>query len=153
MGFFALYLAVVLCGAGGVAVDIPSAAHARSPPPLLPATAAPSFETNSWAGISNYYLWSCNATIRAEALNAVRAAGLKVLRVFLLSTEGGGAVAACGDTPTPDLEPNTVGVYDDTILERWVGNARRSTFARMFLAGVEGCFVLLWRRKAKQPRH
>ena len=30
-----------------------------------------------------------------QALNAVRAAGLKVLRVFLLSTEGEGTEAAC----------------------------------------------------------
>ena len=80
----------------------------------------PSFAAtqHSWAGISNYYLWSCNATVRAEALNAVRAAGLRVVRVFLVATTGGGAVAACADTPTPDLEPNVVGSYDDTILER-----------------------------------
>ena len=32
---------------------------------VLPAT-----QTN-WAGISSYYLYSCNATIRTEALNAV----------------------------------------------------------------------------------
>jgi mannan endo-1,4-beta-mannosidase len=72
----------------------------------------------SWAGISSYYLYSCNATIRTEALNAVRAAGIKVLRVILLSTEGEGAVAACSSTPTPDLEPQQVGVYEDTILMR-----------------------------------
>ena len=48
----------------------------------------------------------------------MRAAGLKVLRVFLLSTRGGGAVAACGDTPVGDVEPLTVGVYDDTILAK-----------------------------------
>eukprot|EP01043_Picozoa_sp_COSAG02_P027084 COSAG02_NODE_1580_length_11851_cov_35.748043_9_plen_228_part_00 len=73
---------------------------------------------HNWAGISNYYLWSCNATVRAEALNAVRAAGLRVVRVFLVSTIGGGAVAACADTPTPDVEPHSVGSYDDTILAR-----------------------------------
>jgi len=27
-------------------------------------------------------------------------------------------VAACADTPVPDVEPDTVGVYNDTILER-----------------------------------
>ena len=73
---------------------------------------------HSWAGISNYYLWSCNSTVRTEALNAVRAAGLRVVRVFLVSTTGAGAVAACADTPTPDLEPTAVGSYDNTILER-----------------------------------
>ena len=74
--------------------------------------------TLAQTGINNYYLYSCNATIRAEALNAVRAAGLKVLRVVLLSTEGGGAVAACSSTPVPDVEPVSVGKYDDSILER-----------------------------------
>lgn len=77
----------------------------------------PPTQTN-WAGISNYYLYGCNSTIRAEALNAVRASGIKVLRVFLLSTEGEGAVAACSSSPVPDVEPKTVGIYDDTILER-----------------------------------
>ena len=43
-------------------------------------------DQHSWAGISNYYLWSCNATVRTEALDAVRAAGLKVVRVFLVVT-------------------------------------------------------------------
>ena len=28
------------------------------------------------------------------------------------------AVAACADSPTLDLEPDTVGVYDDSILGR-----------------------------------
>ena len=74
-------------------------------------------QTN-WAGISSYYLYGCNTTIRLEALNAMRAAGLKVLRVFLLSTEGDGAVPACKSNPVPDLEPKTVGVFDNTILER-----------------------------------
>lgn len=32
--------------------------------------ALPATQTN-WAGISSYYLYSCNATIRTEALNAV----------------------------------------------------------------------------------
>lgn len=69
-----------------------------APPPIL------STDTN-FAGINNYYLYSCNSTIRAEALNAVKAAGLKVLRIFLLSTEGAGSEAACASTPTPDVEP------------------------------------------------
>jgi mannan endo-1,4-beta-mannosidase len=72
----------------------------------------------NWSGISNYYLYSCNETIRTEALNAVRAAGIKVLRVFLLSTQADGSVAACSSTPVPDVEPQAVGVFDDTILER-----------------------------------
>ena len=72
----------------------------------------------SWAGINSYYLWSCNATVRADALNAVRAAGLRVIRVFLLSTQGKGAIGACSDTQVPDVEPNSVGVYNDTILSR-----------------------------------
>ena len=75
-------------------------------------------QTN-WAGVSNYYLWSCNETVRAEALDAVRAAGLRVLRVFLLSTRGEGAVAACDEQGgVPDLEPEVVGQYNDAILSR-----------------------------------
>jgi hypothetical protein len=89
-----------------------------APVPAAPPLAAPTATQHSWAGISNYYLWSCNATVRTEALNAVRAAGLRVVRVFLVSTTGGGSVAACADTPTPDLEPKVVGTYDDTMLQR-----------------------------------
>jgi hypothetical protein len=33
----------------------------------------------SWAGISSYYLWSCNATVRAEALNAVRVGTIPIV--------------------------------------------------------------------------
>ena len=85
-----------------------AAAVAQAPPPSTP----------SWAGINAYFLYACNSSIQAAALNATRAAGLRVVRVFLLSTEGGGAVAACADTPVPDVEPETVGVFDDTILQR-----------------------------------
>ena len=60
---------------------------------------------SSWGGINSYYLWSCNSTVRAEALDAIRASGLRVVRVFLLGTDGGGAVPACADSPTPDVEP------------------------------------------------
>ena len=74
-------------------------------------------QTN-WAGISAYYMCGCNSTVRIEALNAMRAAGLKVLRVFLLSTEGEGAVPACDSSPVPDVEPKIVGVFNDTILAR-----------------------------------
>jgi mannan endo-1,4-beta-mannosidase len=73
---------------------------------------------HTWAGINSYYLWSCNDTVRAEALDATRAAGLRVVRVFLLSTQGRGAVAACADSPVPDLEPTLPGAFDDTILGR-----------------------------------
>jgi hypothetical protein len=85
-------------------------APAHADTPLATAT--------NWAGINSYYLHSCNASIRSEALNAVKAAGIKVVRVVLLGTTGSkGGVAACSDTPTPDVEPHTVGEYDDTILE------------------------------------
>lgn len=89
------------------------------PPPTAALPAVAATQTN-WAGVSSYYLYSCNATVRAEALNAVRAAGLKVVRVFLLSTSNNtaGAVAACEASGVPDVEPAQVGVYDDTILAR-----------------------------------
>ena len=110
--------------APGPLAPAPPAAHLTAPAKLppqretssaasMPAAAAPAAagDQHSWAGISNYYLWSCNETVRHEALDATRAAGLKVVRVFLVSTTGGGAVAACSDTPTPDLEPIAVGTY------------------------------------------
>ena len=125
LGFAALLLVSMSAAAsvGSVASDLTPDDHRADILAANLRVQAPAGQTwpgtqHSWAGINNYYLWSCNATVRAEALNAVRAAGLRVVRVFLLSTTGGGAVAACADTPTPDLEPKAVGTYDDTILER-----------------------------------
>ena len=88
--------------------------------PLLALSFAstPVTQTN-WAGINSYYLYACNATVRAEALNAVRAAGLRVLRVTMLSTAAKSERGpACSTSAVPDVEPQSIGVWDDTILER-----------------------------------
>ena len=85
---------------------------------LAPLLAASSTKT-SWAGINAPYLYACNATVRGEALDAVRAAGIKVVRVFVLSTAGiNERGSGCAAGSVRDVEPDMVGVWDDTVLAR-----------------------------------
>ena len=46
------------------------------------------YASHSWMGTSAYYLWACNSTFRERSLVAAEQAGVRVLRIFLLSTEG-----------------------------------------------------------------
>jgi len=68
---------------------------------------------NSWAGANSYYLWACNDTYRQNVMKIMNTADLKVLRIFILSTQGEGSIPGCDQVP--DVE-NPVGVWDDSIL-------------------------------------
>ena len=79
-------MVVVMVVVGSCTAQQLGAAPAPAPP-------LPLATQHTWAGINSYYLWTCNTTQRTHALDAVRAAGLRVVRVFVLSTTGTGAVS------------------------------------------------------------
>ena len=82
-----------------------------------PSRAAPiAPTTHNWAGADSFFLFALNQTDRLAHLAAMRAASMKVVRIFI---SGVGAHAkGSSSVATPDLEPTTVGVFDDTILHR-----------------------------------
>ncbi|KAF5022179.1 hypothetical protein F66182_5766 [Fusarium sp. NRRL 66182] len=63
-------------------------------------------QANSFAGV--------NSPDRLDVLNAIQAANLKVLRIFISETFEN--FKNTGSVYMPDIEPQTVGVYDDTQL-------------------------------------
>ena len=70
----------------------------------------------NWGGADSFFLFSLSQADRVAHLQAMQAAQMKVVRIFI-SAVGNGAKGS-SSTNTPDLEPDTVGVYDDTILRR-----------------------------------
>ncbi|KAI5477770.1 beta-1,3-mannanase [Pseudohyphozyma bogoriensis] len=67
-----------------------------------------------WYGASSYYLFAMADAERYAVLDALADGGFKVVRIFLAgigaNNKGSNSIAV------NDLEPTTVGVYDDTIL-------------------------------------
>ena len=70
----------------------------------------------NWAGADSFFLFALSEADRIAHLSAMRNASMKVVRIFI-SAVGNGAKGS-SSTATPDLEPVTVGVYNDTILHR-----------------------------------
>ncbi|VDB83765.1 unnamed protein product [Peniophora sp. CBMAI 1063] len=82
---------------------------------LLLATARAAFAATSFAGTNLYYAAGLSASQRATYLDALQGAGMKVLRVWL----DGQSTASTKNTPITsynDLEPNSIGTFDDTVL-------------------------------------
>jgi mannan endo-1,4-beta-mannosidase len=73
------------------------------------------FAAQSFAGSSLYYAAGLSTSEQTFLFSNLQKAGVKVLRVWL---DGQGSpTKGTTITPFPSLEPNTVGVYNDTVLE------------------------------------
>ncbi|RPA95779.1 hypothetical protein L873DRAFT_1744754 [Choiromyces venosus 120613-1] len=85
---------------------------------MLAALAATSLQgfaaANNFAGMSSYFLHAYKQPDRIAVLDAVKAAGGKVLRIFISYTAEN--AKGSGSVRMPDIEPVTVGVWDDTQL-------------------------------------
>ncbi|KAK4055925.1 hypothetical protein OIO90_002918 [Microbotryomycetes sp. JL221] len=68
----------------------------------------------AWTGVSSYYLYAMEDGDRLEVLDAVKNAGFKVIRIFVAFVGHGNK--GSNSIEVPDLEPNEVGSYDDTVL-------------------------------------
>ncbi|GAA5943577.1 uncharacterized protein JCM15063_006462 [Sporobolomyces koalae] len=68
----------------------------------------------TFKGVSSYYLFALDDGPRRSVLDAIKAGGFSVVRIFLSGVQGN--CKGSGNNPVPDLEPNQVGTYDDTIL-------------------------------------
>lgn len=66
-------------------------------------------------GGNNYFAYSMATDQRHQVLDAMKAAGMQYLRIFL--TEVGAESKGSNSIAVPDVEPKEVGTYDDTILE------------------------------------
>ncbi|KIK55243.1 glycoside hydrolase family 5 protein [Collybiopsis luxurians FD-317 M1] len=69
---------------------------------------------NSFAGANNYYAYSLPDSDRIALLDAMQAAGMKVLRTWVTGHAAG--QKGSDNVAVPDLEANGIGNYDDTIL-------------------------------------
>lgn len=79
---------------------------------LLFATTA---EANpSWVGTSLYYIAGLHSDTQQYLFQNLQSAGVKVIRVWLDGQSGSPKGSTI--TPFPDLEPNQIGSYDDTVL-------------------------------------
>ncbi|CAO3673343.1 unnamed protein product [Umbelopsis vinacea] len=69
---------------------------------------------NSFAGASSYFLYTLQPSDRIAVLDAMQAAGLKTLRIFI--TEVAQNIKGCTNSAVNDVEVGTPGNWDDTIL-------------------------------------
>ncbi|KAI3575562.1 glycoside hydrolase superfamily [Fusarium oxysporum f. sp. albedinis] len=69
---------------------------------------------NSFAGVNSFFLHAFKQQDRLDVLDAIQDANLKVLRIFISPT--GQNFKNTGSIAMPDIEPQTVGVWDDTQL-------------------------------------
>ncbi|CEQ43083.1 SPOSA6832_04978 [Sporobolomyces salmonicolor] len=67
-----------------------------------------------WTGVSSYYLFALSSSDRSAVLDAIKAGGFKVVRIFVAGV--GANNKGSGNAAVNDVEPDTVGTYSDTIL-------------------------------------
>lgn len=72
--------------------------------------------SNSFSGANSYFLWSLSESDRKAHLSALSAAGVNVVRIFVVHVDAGNKGSSAQGTP--DLEEWQVGNYQDTILDR-----------------------------------
>ncbi|KAH8554162.1 glycoside hydrolase family 5 protein [Umbelopsis sp. PMI_123] len=70
---------------------------------------------NSFAGASSYFLYTLQQSDRIAVLDAMQAAGLKTLRIFV--TQVAQNIKGCTNSAVNDVEVGTTGNWDDTILQ------------------------------------
>ena len=80
----------------------------------LASSSAPALR--SWAGADSFFLFALSESDRHAHLSAMQRASMRVVRIFISAV--GDRAKGSSSTATPDLEPQTVGVFDDTILRR-----------------------------------
>eukprot|EP01117_Protostelium_nocturnum_P020664 TRINITY_DN9409_c0_g1_i1.p1 TRINITY_DN9409_c0_g1~~TRINITY_DN9409_c0_g1_i1.p1 ORF type:complete len:417 (+),score=108.99 TRINITY_DN9409_c0_g1_i1:381-1631(+) len=70
----------------------------------------------NWSGVNSYFLWALSESDRKAHLSALRDAGIKVVRIFIVRVNGG--TKSTSASFTPDLEDIKVGNYQDGILNK-----------------------------------
>lgn len=71
---------------------------------------------SEWGGVNSFLLHTLSASDRAAHLSAMQANGLKVVRIFISGVDVG--AKGSSSVGVSELEPVTVGVYDDTVLQQ-----------------------------------
>ncbi|GAA5884393.1 hypothetical protein JCM3774_002357 [Rhodotorula dairenensis] len=67
-----------------------------------------------WTGVSSYYLFALYDSDRHAVLDAIKSGGFSVVRIFVAAV--GANNKGSNSRAVNDVEPDAVGVYDDTIL-------------------------------------
>jgi len=70
----------------------------------------------NWGGVNSYFLHSLSASDRAAHLDALKARGIKAVRIFINHVDGGAKGSSASGVP--DIEETAVGNYNDAILTR-----------------------------------
>ncbi|KZP08273.1 glycoside hydrolase family 5 protein [Athelia psychrophila] len=71
--------------------------------------------TTSFSGASNFYAYALPESERTSLLSNMQSAGMKVLRTFVQGV--GASQKSSSNIYVPDVEPITIGIYNDTILD------------------------------------
>lgn len=89
-------------------------------PPATPTTTLPQAASSALAGFyvgaNSYYIYALQDADRQSVLDAMKSAGMSVLRIFVTHIYQNNK--GSGNDEIPDVEPVTLGVYDDTILRK-----------------------------------
>ncbi|KWU42629.1 glycoside hydrolase family 5 protein, partial [Rhodotorula sp. JG-1b] len=67
-----------------------------------------------WTGVSSYYLFALYDSDRYAVLDAIKSGGFSVVRIFIAGVAANNK--GSNSRAVNDVEPDQVGVYDDTIL-------------------------------------
>ncbi|KZP30326.1 glycoside hydrolase family 5 protein [Athelia psychrophila] len=71
--------------------------------------------TTSFSGASNFYAYALPESERTSLLSNMQSAGMKVLRTFVQGVDA--SQKNSSNIYVPDVEPITIGIYNDTILD------------------------------------
>lgn len=72
--------------------------------------------STSWAGSNLYFLHGLSASDQASYIDTLASYGAKVVRVWVTGLGTGCQKGSNVAVNIPDLEPNSIGEYDDTVL-------------------------------------
>lgn len=100
--------------AGLVARSASAVAATASPAVAATSAVAKAASSGYFHGASSYYLHAMAADERYAVLDALKDGGFSVVRIFIASV--GANNKGSNSQAVNDVEPNTIGTYDDTIL-------------------------------------
>ncbi|KAI8844340.1 glycoside hydrolase superfamily [Chytriomyces cf. hyalinus JEL632] len=99
-----------------VPVPVPSPQPSPAPSPIPVPTPAPSTMPSMWAGVNFYFLHALPITEQEIILSELNKANIKAIRIFITKFWVGGK--STNSVGCNDLENDTVGQYDDSILKQ-----------------------------------
>ncbi|KAI3396839.1 hypothetical protein diail_11610 [Diaporthe ilicicola] len=89
-------------------------------------------DSPSWAGSNLYFLHGLTGDQQSDYIDTLASWGVKAIRLWVTGLGGGCIKGSTNTTSIPELEPNSVGTYDTTVLE-----ALDNTLSRLHAKGIQ----------------